>query len=90
MERILKSGAVDVIFTFMTSAVVRNQNIKRCEGKLTEYFGNTEWKDLSGPDAFVQQYRKQIEQLGYLNKYKTIPIDVIQEGGRRSCICHSM
>ena len=83
MERILNSGAVDIIFTFMTWAIVWNQNKKLSEGALTEYFGNTEWKNLAGPDAFVQYYCKQIEQLGYRDKYKTFTIDVIREGGQR-------
>lgn len=57
----------------MTWAIVWNQNNKFAESKLTKYFGNTGWKDLEGP--FVQHYCKQIEQLGYLHKYKTFTID---------------
>jgi three-Cys-motif partner protein len=53
MERILTSGAVDIIFTFMTWAIVWNQNNKHAEDKLTKYFGNPGWKDLVGPQAFV-------------------------------------
>jgi three-Cys-motif partner protein len=83
MERILRSGAVDIIFTFMTWAIMWNRNNELAEDSLTKYFGNTGWKNLRGSEEFVEHYCKQIQQYGYINKYKTFTIDVIQEGGRR-------
>jgi hypothetical protein len=83
MERILKSGPVDIIFTFMTWAIGWNRSNKLAEDKLTTYFGDNSWRNLRTQDDFVDHYCRKIEKLGYLHKYKTFTIDVIQEGGRR-------
>jgi hypothetical protein len=47
------------------------------------YFGDDDWKSLNSQEDFVNDYCMKIEKLGYSNKYKTFPIDVIQEGGNR-------
>lgn len=83
MERILCSGAVDVIFTFMTWAISWNKNKKLSEKAIMNYFGDDNWKSLNSQEDFVNDYCMKIEKLGYSNKYKTFPIDVIQEGGNR-------
>jgi three-Cys-motif partner protein len=83
MEKVLKSGPVDVIFTFMTWAIVWNKNNKMADRSLEKYFGDKGWKGLGGQDDFVDYYCKKIEQFGYSNKYRTFTIDVIQEGGMR-------
>jgi three-Cys-motif partner protein len=83
MERILRSGPVDIIFTFQTWAIVWNRSNKQSEQKLTSYFGDNGWKKLKTQDEFVHHYCGKIEKLGYNHKYKTFTIDVIQEGGRR-------
>jgi three-Cys-motif partner protein len=83
MERVLRSGPVDVIFTFMTWAMVWNKNNKLAEDKLTTYFGDNGWKKLRTQDDFVNHYCGKIQKLGYHENYKTFTIAVIQEGGKR-------
>jgi hypothetical protein len=80
MERILKSGAVDIIFTFMTWAIVWN---KSKTNALSAFFGDDGWKTLKEQEDFVSYYCNKIEQVGYTNKYKTFPIDVTIEGGKK-------
>ena len=83
MERILKSGAVDLMFTCVTWAINWNRNNKNSKKSLTEYFGDDSWKDINNSDEFVNRYRQKIEQLGYLNKYKTYTIDIETLRGQR-------
>jgi three-Cys-motif partner protein len=83
MARILRSGPVDVIFTFMTWAIVWNRNNKVAESKLTSYFGDERWKQLETQEQFVQHYCKKIQEFGYMNRYQTFTLDVIQKGGKR-------
>lgn len=83
MKKILSSGPVDVIFTFMTWAIVWNRNKKLSEGPITTYFGDERWKGLGTQDDFVRHYCQKIEELGYMNKYQTFTLDVIQKGGKR-------
>ena len=83
MERILRSGPVDIIFTFMTWAIVWNRNNQLAEGSITRYFGDSNWKYLKTQDDFVNHYCNKIHQFGYQNKYMTFTIDITVEGGRR-------
>jgi three-Cys-motif partner protein len=83
MQRILSSGPVDVIFTFMTWAVTWNKEIEKSEAKLNKFFGDTKWRNLNTGDDLLSYYRSKIESLGYLPKYKTYSIDVLQDGGRK-------
>ena len=45
MERILRSGAVDLLFSFMSGAVIRNKS--KAKEKVNKYFGDDGWKGLS-------------------------------------------
>jgi three-Cys-motif partner protein len=83
MERILSSGPVDMIFTFMTWAIVWNKSNKLSKKRLTQYFGDESWQNLGSQDEFLNHYCRKIEQLGYDKKYKTIVIDVLFHGGKR-------
>jgi three-Cys-motif partner protein len=83
MERILRSGPVDIIFTFMTWAVRWNKEIEQSEPKLNAFFGDKAWKSLATGDELLSHYCRKIESMGYLSKYKTFSIDVLQEGGRK-------
>jgi hypothetical protein len=80
LERILKSGAVAIIFTFMTWAINWNRDNQTSQKSLTIYFGDDEWKNLETSQDFVHHYCKKIQQFGYLHKYKTFTIDVLQQG----------
>ena len=83
MERILKSGPVDVIFTFMTFAISWNRNMAQSSNSLSEYFGDDEWRSISNQDDLVKYYCSKIEKMGYKNRYKAFTIDILQSGGRR-------
>jgi three-Cys-motif partner protein len=83
MKRILTSGAVDIIFTFMTFAIVWNRDNEQSKKSLNEFFGDTEWQKLNKQEEYLKYYCDKIESLGYMNKYKTVTIDVIMDGGRR-------
>jgi len=83
MKRILTSGAVDVIFTFMTFAIVWNRDNEQSKKSLNDFFGDTEWQKLSKQEEYLKHYCSKIESLGYKDKYKTFTIDVIMDGGRR-------
>jgi len=79
----MTSGAVDMIFTFMTWAIVWNKSNKLSKKRLTNYFGDESWQKLDTQDEFLNHYRSKIEQLGYMKKYKTVVIDVLLHGGKR-------
>jgi len=83
MKRILSSGPVDVIFTFMTWAIVWNRDNDQSQESLNEFFGDSKWRNFQSADEYVTYYCSKIQELGYMNKYKTFTIDVVQEGGRR-------
>lgn len=83
MERILKSGAVDIIFTFMTFAVSWNKTMKQSTNALDAYFGDNEWAGMSGQQELVDHYCSKIMKLGYGKNYQTFTIDMFQAGCRR-------
>lgn len=83
IKRILSSGPVDVIFTFMTWAVVWNRDNDQSQESLNAFFGDPRWRGLKTADDYVNFYCGKIQELGYMNKYKTFTIDVLQDGGRR-------
>ena len=83
MEWMLKSGPVDIIFTFMTSPINWNRSNKRTEKSLSILFGNDDWQHLRSEQEFVDYYCSKIAQYGYINKYKAFSIDVEYLDGQR-------
>ena len=83
MKRILQSGPVDIIFTFMTFAISWNKSMKQSSDTLNEYFGDNGWAKMTTQEELVNYYCSKIEKLGYNSNYKTFTIDVLQSGGQR-------
>ncbi|MDR4512329.1 MAG: three-Cys-motif partner protein TcmP [Nitrososphaeraceae archaeon] len=83
MARILNSGPVDIIFTFMTWGIVRNKNIIQSRPKLNKFFGDIHWQSLSKQDDFVEYYCKKIQKFGHYKKYKTYNIAIENLKGNR-------
>jgi len=70
LVKILGSGSVDLILTFMTWGFQRNKTIPRSESAMTRVFGNEDWKQKTD---FVKLYCDQIEKLrlGNIKPFKT-------------------
>jgi three-Cys-motif partner protein len=83
MELMLRSGPVDIIFTFMTSPINWNRSIKHTEKSLSSLFGSDDWRQLRSEEEFVNHYCNKITQFGYTNKYKTFSIAVEYLEGHR-------
>src|SRR5581483_4289239 len=81
MKKILSSGAVDIIFTFMTWAIVWNRNNSNSLSSLNQFFGDTEWQRLQSAEDLLSHYCGKIQQFGYSRRYKTHTIDVVKDGG---------
>ena len=79
MERLLKKGVVDILFTFMTDMIALNvagadKNLSH-KG-LNEFFGDDGWKNCKNGDELLQYYRSKIEGFGK----KTYPIGIYKKG----------
>jgi hypothetical protein len=80
MERILQSGPVDIIFTFMTWLIRWNMDIQNSERTLNDFFGDDGWKSTDRTEI-VDYYCNKIKSCGYMNKYKTYTIEVSTTSG---------
>lgn len=80
MEKILKSGPIDIIFTFMTWSINWNKDIPQSKKKLNEFFGDSEWEN--NKEDLLGYYRSKIEKYGYDRKYKTYEIAVENDQGK--------
>lgn len=90
LERILKSGAVDVLITFQSSNVSWNQNKQQSKNALTKMFGSEEWLDCTSVDDFVNTYCKRIENVStQWEPFKTKTLTVFTTKGRYHLICAS-
>jgi three-Cys-motif partner protein len=90
LERILKSGAVDVLITFHTSNVSWNQNKEQSKNALTKMFGGGEWVDCSNTDDFMELYCKKIRKIPTQWKpFNTKTLTVSTSKGRYHLICAS-
>ncbi len=82
MERLLKIGTADIIFTFMTYGIAFNRS--KAEGdpvtaqSFNEFFGNDNWKNYSDGGELAELYRKQMAKF----KTHTALIPVYQTGER--------
>jgi len=76
MERILNSGPVDIIFTFMTWGIKWNMTMEKSKKTLNDFFGDKEWQSIENNTEIVCYYCDKIKRFGYKNKYNTYTIDV--------------
>lgn len=76
LERILLSGAVDIIITFPTRLARWNQTKQQSAEKLTSMFGSENWVTFTHEDEFVKGYCKKIEEVPLEWKFKTKAIKV--------------
>jgi three-Cys-motif partner protein len=81
MERILNSGPVDIIFTFMTWGIKWNMTMEKSKTTLNDFFGDKEWQSIENNTEIVGYYCDKIKRFGYKNKYKTYTIDVTTTSG---------
>lgn len=77
MERILRSGPIDLLFSFMSGAVMRNKS--KAKGSISNYFGDDGWKGLSTHEEYLRYYCAKLNNLGY----RTFEIDVAFPGRMR-------
>lgn len=90
LEKILKSGAVDVLITFQSSNVSWNQNKIQSKSALTKMFGGEEWTDCNSIDDFVNTYCKKIESIPtQWASFKTKTLTVFTTKGRYHLVCAS-
>jgi three-Cys-motif partner protein len=83
MERILNSGPVDLVFTFMTWEIMWNRTIKNSKQTLNAFFGDDHWESIKDGNELVNYYCNKIKTFGYKNKYNTFIIDVFTTSGKR-------
>lgn len=81
MERILNSGPVDIIFTFMTWGIRWNMTIEKSRKTLNDFFGDKEWQSIENNTEIVDYYCNKIKRFGYKNTYNTYTIDVSTTSG---------
>ncbi len=79
MNRILRSGPVDLIITMMTSSIKWNASIDQSKNKLKKLFGDDEWQ--SRKNDLLEYYCEKIHQYGYNKKYSTKTIEVKMDTG---------
>lgn len=60
LQRILQSGAVDLLITFPTSNVRWNQDKQQSESALNRMYGDSDWSECESTDDFVDLYCKKI------------------------------
>jgi len=81
MERILNSGPVDIIFTFMTWGIKWNTTMEKSKKTLNDFFGDKERQSIENNTKIVDYYCNKIKRFGYKNKYHTYTIDVSTTSG---------
>lgn len=88
LEKILKSGAVDVFITFPTTMASWNQNKEQSAPALTKMFGSNDWVTCDSEDAFLKMYCEKIEKVPVVWKqFKTITLTVRTSNGKYHLIC---
>lgn len=90
LEKILKSGAVDVLITFQSSNISWNQNKIQSKSALTKMFGGEEWMNCDSVDDFVNTYCRKIESVPtQWSRFKTKTLTVFTTKGKYHLICAS-
>lgn len=79
IDRILRSGPVDLIITMMTSYITWNASIEQSKNKLKVFFGDDEWQFRK--HDLLEYYCEKIHQYGYNKKYSTKTIEVKMTNG---------
>ena len=90
LEKILKSGAVDLFLTFPTSNINWNQHMKQSHKSLTLMFGNEKWMTCKNADDYVNLYCEKIKKIPtkWL-PFKTKTLNVSTKTGKYHLICAS-
>jgi len=61
LHMLLVHGKGDIILNFPTSGLIRNFNQTKSERVFTDFFGETEWKNVAPtPDSLVEYYKSKI------------------------------
>jgi len=90
LERILQSGAVDVLITFQTTNIGWNKNKTQSKNALTRMFGSGEWLQCNNADDFVGLYCEKIRQVHTQWKsFETKTLTVPTAKGKYHLICAS-
>lgn len=63
LQRILKSGAVDVILTFPSKLANWTKTMPNSKSKLTKMFGSDEYENLDSAEEFVTEYCYKIQDI---------------------------
>lgn len=79
MDRILRSGPVDLIITMMTKMIRWNAEMEKNKVQLDAFFGDEKWKD--NKSDILGYYCNKICQYGNDERYKTRTIEVRTEKG---------
>jgi|GEM_PF-2819351 len=76
LERIAKSGAVDIILTFPSTLANWTKTMENSQDKLTKMYGGEEYQEFDTAEDFVENYCEKIENIPTTWKLKTKSIEV--------------
>lgn len=76
LHKLLVHGKGDIILNFPTSGLIRNFNQAKSERVLTDFFGGTEWKDVTPTsDNLVEYYKSKMVLVdGFRRNVDNLPV----------------